>query len=51
MKSHPFFIWIILFFILPQSQAQLQTDGPYQVATGEYRFAATVDAGVVLEVR
>ena len=51
MKNHYFISTISLFFIqvllVTQAHAQLRTDGPFQVANGEYRFAATVDAEIL----
>jgi hypothetical protein len=40
-------VFILQVFSVSTAQAQLKTDGPYQVSTGEYRFEATVDPEVL----
>ena len=40
-------VFLLQWFFTPSVSAQLKTDGPYQVSTGEYRFKATVDAEIL----
>lgn len=51
MKNNHVIISLLIFtlqvFSVSVAQAQLKTDGPYQVSTGEYRFDATVDLEVM----
>ncbi len=41
------FILVLQVFLVSTAQAQLKTDGPYQVSTGEYRFDASVDTEIL----
>lgn len=51
MKNNPVIISLLLLslqvFSVSVAKAQLKTDGPYQVSTGEYRFEATVDTEIM----